>query len=31
LVIATLYQHLAAMTATGRIAKSADGYHPAPR
>ena len=28
---ATLYQHLAAMTATGRIVKSADGYHLAPR
>ena len=28
---ATLYQHLAAMTVTGRIVKSADGYHLAPR
>jgi hypothetical protein len=27
---ATLYHHLAAMTATGRIVKSADGYHLAP-
>jgi RecA-family ATPase len=27
---ATLYQSLAAMTATGRIVKSADGYHLAP-
>jgi len=28
---ATLYQHLAAMTATGRIVKSPEGYRPAPR
>ena len=28
---ATLYQHLAAMTATGRIVKSPEGYHLAPR
>ena len=26
----TLYQRLVAMTATGRIVKSADGYHLAP-
>ena len=28
---ATLYQHLAAMTATGRIVKSPEGYRLAPR